>query len=195
MTSRYCELVIHGPGGLTRGFLTGFARGRGHEEPLFDAEAEGFDCSTLGERLHDLVRPSAQRLHLVAPTGLVPILREAVAAAQAEDWDVEIARATAIGGARFAFRFSIYSREEGGRLQEQLANLPEGLQLAESTAIEEKVHPEATGIEMYSPVHEYTLTGNGGIEGDVAAIVELYRDLRDEPLVQADHLALVLAED
>ena len=84
---RYREFVIEGPPGWTLGFIQGYVLGSGEALGVLDAEAEGFQCESLRERIRELLQRSSDTLHLVVPGDLAPRVRQAVAdAARSLAW-------------------------------------------------------------------------------------------------------------
>ena len=54
-----------------------------------------------------------------------------------------------------------------------------------------KVNPDAKGVEMYAPAHEYELKGEAVVAGPVDAVLDLHRQSRYEELIHLGHLELV----
>ncbi len=195
MPSRHLEIVLAGPRGYTLGFVQGFLAGGGVSGEVLDAEAEGFDVATLREKLHEMLRPSVDTLHLVVPVRLVPAVRAAVAAATARDRRVAVRHERSLAGARFQFAFAVYVREHGPAIRSIFENLPDGVRLAEGSAIQEKTWEDGRGIEVYSPVHEYELSGEGLIEGDLTGVLRVHRACTDDERIRAGAVELVPEAD
>jgi len=190
---RYYELVIEGPRGWGTGFLHGFLLGRGCRQAVLDAEEEGFDVESLREQIRELLLPMAEILHLVVPGPLAADVRRAVKAAASRGRTMTIRREHAITGTRFHFEFSIYSPRHASRLRRLLEHLPAGAHLSKGTSFTEIRDPDAGGLEMYAPVHQYELRGEGEVEGDLEAVLPIYRLCRDEELVQVSCAELIAA--
>jgi hypothetical protein len=182
MPDPYIEMTLQGPRGWTLGWLQGRLGTEGVR--LFDAEAEGFACAPMLERLHDLVTPSAEILHLLAPAPRVPELHEAVAAATGQGIALRILAEKPVRGTRFHFRLSIFSPEHGRRARSFFESLPPGVSLGEGTRFEEILHPEHAGVEAYAPVHDYELRAEGVVEGDLEGVLSVYRACRDDELIR-----------
>jgi hypothetical protein len=190
--AEYCEFVVQGQRGWTLGFIQGYIRGIGETVNVVDAEAEGFECEPLRERLLEMLQPSLETLHLVVPGGLGPHVRQAVAHAVEMGHDTEILHAQAIDGARFSFSARVYSKQHGEKIQAMFGDPPEGV--AVSGEMNVKVDPEAEGVEMYAPVHEYELKADCVVSGPIDGVLHLYRQAGQEELIQLDDLELVRAE-
>jgi hypothetical protein len=194
MSDRYYELAIEGPTGRTLGFVQGFLAGHHKGRRVLDAYQEGFDTDTLRERLREFFRPSMQTYHLLVPEDLVTLVEEAVQEGVDRGMDIEIRDKRPLTGARFPFSFQIFSREHGARCRSLFDPPPEGI-TCEDASFREVIHPEAKGVEAYAPAHHYELTGEGTVEGEVTAVLELHRTCRDEELIKQGDLEVIPLED
>ena len=190
---RYHELVIEGPRGWGAGFVHGFLEGRGSRLEVLDAEGEGFEVESLRERIRELLVPTAEILHLVVPEPLVADIRRAVKSSASRGRAMTIRIEHAVTGIRFRFEFSVYSRQHATRLRRRLEQLPPGARLSQGTSFTETRDPDAGGLELYAPVHQYELRGEGEVEGDLEAVLPIYRFCRDEELVQVSCAELIAA--
>jgi hypothetical protein len=188
---RYYELVIEGPRGWGIGFLHGFLLGCGSAHAVLDAEEEGFEVESLREQIREFLLPTAEILHLVVPGTMVPQIRRAIRAAASRGRAMTIKHERSLTGARFRFEFSIYSREHAARWRRRFENLPPGARLSKGTSFTEIRDPDARGLEMYAPVHQYELHGEGEVEGDLAAVLPIFRLCRDEQLVRVSCAELI----
>jgi hypothetical protein len=96
-----------------------------------------------------------------------------------------------LAGARFRFFARIFSREHAGRIRRLLTELPEGARAMPGSQWEEREDPDAKGEELYAPVHEYELKGDGGVEGELLAVLDVYRRCRDEELIRVERAELI----
>ena len=188
---RYQEVVIEGPRGWGLGFLQGYMRGHGHDDLVIDAEEEGFDCESFREQLREVLLPTEEILHLVAPNRLVPRIRKAVREAAGMGRRIAVKHARPLAGARFAFNFSIFSRPHAMRVRRLFDRLERGVHLTDGTRFEEIKNPDARGLEMYAPIHHYEMHGEGGVTGDLEGVLPLFRACRDEELVQVTRAELI----
>lgn len=191
MSNRFHEMIVRGSRGRTRGFLEGYLAERAIERPMIVADEEGFACETFRERVRDLLRPDHETLHLLVPAGLAGTIRRTIAAAVEAGVEAEIVGEREVEGARFAFRFRVYSRKAAIRVRSHFESLPEGVRLDPATEFEEIVDPHAKGIEGYAPVHEYELRGTGSVEGTIPGVLEVHRRCRDDELVDAESIEIV----
>ena len=191
---RYHELVIEAPRGWGLGFLQGFLSGGGIEHGVFDAEEEGFNCEPLREQIQELIRPAAEVLHLLAPAAIIPRVRRAAREATRRGRKMDVRHTRPLAGARFTFEFSIYSREHAIRIRHLFDRLGRGVHLIEGSRFDEIRDPDARGLEMYAPVHHYELHGKGGVEGEVEALLPIYRICREEDLIRTTRAELIGVE-
>jgi hypothetical protein len=194
MPERYYELAIEGPTGRTLGFVQGFLAGHEKGRRVLDAYKEGFDSDTLRERLREMFRPSMQTYHLLVPDDLLSLVEDAVREGVDRGMDIEIRDKRALAGARFAFSFQIFNREHGARCRSLFDPPPEGVTCADAQ-YRETIHPEAKGVEAYAPAHHYVLTGEGTVEGEIRAVLELHRKCRDEELIHQGDLEIIPLAD
>ena len=192
MTEFY-EFVIQGQTGWTLGFIQGYLRGHGETEGVLDAEAEGFHCESLRERFRELIHPSSDTLHLIASDRVGASVLEAVAEAVALGHATEMVHKERIVAARFTFSTTVYSREHGERIREMFKNTAEGVTVKGEMTV--KINPDAKGVEMYAPAHEYELKGEAVVAGPVDGVLDLHRQSRDEELINLGHLELVRETD
>lgn len=191
MAGDYVEVVVEGPKGWDRGFLQGFLRARGAEGTVLDADSEGFDCSGFRERLEELVHPGRERLHLIAPRGLEALLEEAVEASRQGEHPLRLVARRPVRGAAFSFSLRLFSREVGERVKALLFHPPAGVRVEWAAPLEERIDPKARGAELYAPVHDYELRGEGTCTGSLEGILGLHRALRREEPVHLRSLELL----
>ena len=192
MGTDYLEVVVTGHAHGAFSWLQGFLEGRGVDSGrIFEAEREGFACEPLRERLRDLVDPSHATLHLLVPSDLLAVTREAIDQAAERGEAMALKDARPLAGARFAYAFAAFSRPDGERLQTLFTSLGEGLALAPESGVELKIEPDAGGAEAYAPLHDYEARGQGTVTGDVAAVIRFYRRLREEEQMRLKPLELV----
>ena len=190
-STRFREVVLQGPPAWTRGFLAGYLRGSGEAAPLYDAEREGFDCASLRERVRDLFDKDTATLHLLVGEDALPALERAVRAAAEEVPHLRASGSRPLRGARFGFTLRTYSRGHGNRIRPDFEHPPEGASLLPGARFEETLRPEAEGVELLAPAHPYALEGEGTIEGEIPAVLGLYRRYREEELVRLTPLELL----
>jgi hypothetical protein len=91
---------------------------------------------------------------------------------------------------RFGFKAEAYNPEIGAKIHDALnSNLPDGILCADLE--KEERHPEAKGVELFTPAHDYVYKARGTIAGPPPGILEMNRRLRRLDFVQTERLELV----
>lgn len=191
MANRWMEIVLEGPRGWTIGFVQGYVAGRLPGAAAYDAELEGCDVSSVRERIRELVDRAHEIAHVLVAEDAVPVARESVEQASTLRPGVDVRLERWIGSARFSFSLECYSRESAERIRQHFRDMPEGVRVSAESRIQEFVDPEASGAEVYAPVHDFELTGSGALLGDVEGIVRMHRLLANEELVDCGEIRLV----
>jgi hypothetical protein len=79
-------------------------------------------------------------------------------------------------GGRFGFKAEAYNREIGQKIHEALnEDLPAGIDCIDLE--KEETHPDAKGVELFAPIHEYVYKARGTIVGTPPGILEMDRRL------------------
>jgi len=193
MNEQYYEVVIEGHFDLMKGFIMGFLAGRGIEGGVFfdqECHIEG-GCSTgplmrligardnvsiviVGSGLHDLLVAALNRHPHVIP--------------------LRIRKVRKVLSAAFNCKFRTYSREVGAELKDIVNRIPEGVDGKSGFEMHEKLDPEGKGIELFTPLHDYELTGKGRISGSVKGVLDLYQRLERFEVVELGELELTFGE-
>ncbi len=193
MKTSYLEVVIDGPRGWDVGFVQGYLYGEGNGGRVFDAEDEGFDCEPLREQLKQMLHYESDTAHLLVPSDLSDNVKKAVELSRNVHHAMEIRHERALKGGRFTFSVHIYSKEHAEKIRELFDGLPEGVSLVDSKGFQEKVDPDAKGVELYAPTHDYEMKGEGTVEGDLDGLIQVYRACRDEELIHQSEAELIPA--
>ncbi len=189
MNERYYEVAIEGKNDLVKGFVMGFLAGRGIEGSVFfDAECHiAGECAAgplmrlisvrdnisvviVGSGLHDLLVAALNRREHIIPLRIQKV-REVLSAA-------------------FTCEFRTFSREVGAELKEIVSGIPEGVDGESGFELHEKIDPEGKGVELFTPLHDYELTGKGRISGSVRGVLDLYHRLGRFEVVELGELEL-----
>jgi hypothetical protein len=94
---------------------------------------------------------------------------------------------------RFGFKAEAYSPEIGAKIHDALnSDLPDGIMCVD---LEKEVrHPEAKGVELFTPAHDYVYKSRGTIVGTPPGILEMNRRLCRLDFVHEEPLELVCRE-
>jgi len=96
----------------------------------------------------------------------------------------------AIREAAFAFRAEMFSRSLATAFRQALQDsVPQGTRVDDLQETED-VHPEAHGVELYAPVHDYIYRASGRVAGSFPGVVEIQRRLAEMEFVQVERLHL-----
>src|SRR5437867_6607505 len=107
--SEWHELVIQGADRTLRGFVAGFAAGRGDVAPvLFRADIE-LETSSIGERLRALFAAGSHHA-VFAPAPFAAALAVALEA-RGEELGLRLEHRRVITGAAFSFRVEVFAPE------------------------------------------------------------------------------------
>ena len=187
--TRWYEIAVHGREDIVRAFVAGFRAARGEREGVvfFGSELD-LEAESLGERLKELFVAGSHAI-LLAPEPLAGALADALVAA-GPGVGVRLERRREVRAAAFTFHAEMFSRALAEGLRQALrGSVPEGT-LVEDLNETEEVHPEARGVELYAPVHDYIYRASGRVAGLFPGVVEMRRRLADMEFVDVGGLHL-----
>ena len=125
----------------------------------------------LNARSHHVVFASAEQAREIARKLRLESLREVVEG-------------------RFGFKAEAYNPEIGAKIHDALnSNLPDGIMCVDLE--KEERHPEAKGVELFTPAHDYVYKARGTIIGKPPGILEMNRRLHRLDFVHEEPLELV----
>jgi len=124
----------------------------------------------LSEQVRALVGARTHQI-LFAPQSAARALKEAVRS----DPEMRVEGIREIASAAFDFKVEAFSEAVRDDIRGFLCTaLPDGVRLTGFTEREER-DPEAKGVELFAPAHEFTWQAQGTVEGDPAAVLDLQR--------------------
>jgi hypothetical protein len=127
--------------------------------------------SSLADRILEFLH--AQTHHLVFASAAQT--RELVRAIR-ESPDLKLEGIREVLGGRFGFKAEAYNREIGQKIHDALSSdLPAGIECHDLE--KEETHPDAKGVELFAPAHEYVYKARGTIVGTPPGILEMNRRL------------------
>jgi hypothetical protein len=178
----FVHLELHGSADEVKAFVEGYRLASGEQRVYSTAreniKTQGFFGSLV-----------SKAVHFVMPETFAGPLGEAIEAARLVDIRVENVRA--IDHGELEFEFKCFSRSDGVAIQEVVeTELPKGVVL-EGYETDETIDSGAKGAEMYSPVHEYVLTGQGRFHGPIEGIIAMGRRLDDQDFIHPGRIHLV----
>jgi hypothetical protein len=180
--SAWYEMVLEGREGDVRELLPGIATDG--ERPFWGEELDLYTGS-LPDRLRELLGARTHHLLFVPGTQAGPLVR----AIQGKD-EIRLEHVREVLSGRFSFTAKAFSPAVSGKIKHALHGpLPPGVVL-ETCEEEEDVDPEAKGVELYSPVHDYTYRCHGTFSGTPPGIFEIHRTMQALDFVHQEKLEL-----
>lgn len=181
------ELVVEGARSALRAFVAGFLAGAhaGEGDVLFGEDVH-LEPASLGERLRDLVHAGSHHV-LLAPEPLAGSLAAALAH---PDVPLRLERARVVAEAHFTFEAETFTRDGADEVRQRLlARFPAGVRVADVVEHEE-THPEAHGVELYAPLHNYVYRVRGRSVGSLPGVLEMHRRAQEMEFVEPSYVHL-----
>lgn len=194
MNEQYYEVVIEGDLDLAKGFIMGFLAGRSIEGGVFfDHACRIEDHEYETEPLLRLIHTRGNNNTIIVGSGLFDLLSAALNR-RPMIIALRIKKVRQVLSAAFDCRFRTYSREVGAEIKTIMDDIPEGVDGKSGFEIHEKRDREGKGIELYSPLHDYELTGKGRMSGSVKGVLDLYQRLGRFEVVEFGELELTFGK-
>lgn len=184
------EMVIEGKEEDIRELLPGVATDG--ECPYWGEELDLHEGS-ISDRIREMLGARTHHLLFVPGTQVGPLVR-AIQGKDEARTRVRLEHVREILRGRFRFKAEAYSPEVAEKIKHALhAPLPPGVVL-EACQEAEHVDPEAKGVELYSPVHDYTWRCSGTFSGTPPGIFEIHRTMQALDFVHQEKLELECRE-
>jgi hypothetical protein len=176
---RWYELLIEGPEDALESLNQGDLF-RGSELRLAESSVADRILEFLHAQTHHLVFASETRARELAQ-------------AIRESSDLKMEGVREVLGGRFGFKAEAYNREIGQKIHDALnTDLPPGIDCLDLE--KEVTNPDAKGVELFAPVHEYIYKARGTIVGTPPGILEMNRRLCQLDFVHEEPLELEYRE-
>ena len=186
----YRLMVLEGSHETCRAFLAGVTACQGLPWRVHFADEQGVHTEPFTRKLLERLHLEKEMDYVVLAESLVGHVRRALAVLPAEaGLDLTLRADHPIRRASFAYRFHVYSRDVAATVR----GLPAGVSL-EGAQEQERVEPDAGGVEAYAPEHEYELTGEGKIQGGFVEVLLMREKLAAVEMVKTEPVELVLGE-
>jgi hypothetical protein len=189
----YHELVIAGNYDLARGFVTGFLSGKAFPTPAVFSRECGVRRVSLGEKMLAWTGVQEHAAHVIVEEGIAGDLIREISAAEA-GLGLKVVSNRPIRDARFGFHFKVYAKIYGQEIKEIFGAAPSALRVEYEEAPEEKLDPDAKGMEAYTPSHEYEYSAKGSVGGAFSDLFPFFEKLLEHPLVEADEVELTYSD-
>jgi len=178
----FVHIELHGSADEVKAFVEGFRLASG-EQRVYSTARENIKIQGFFGAL------VSKATHFVVPEAFAGPLSGATEAARLVDIRVEHIRP--IDHGELEFDFKCFSQSDGVAIKEVVeTELPEGVVL-DGYETDEVIDSGAKGAEMYSPVHEYVLTGRGRFHGPIEGIIAMGRRLDDQDFIHPGRIHLV----
>lgn len=184
----FFEVVLEGVAEAGRGFLCGLLLGSGQPGYLEFPPEHAPPGRTLGDRLRGMVGLSPHECRAIIDQASRDRL-VALSSRLESEAGLRLSEEGRVRAARFPFHYQAFARRYGEEIRTLLKGLPGGLTVEGGDPVE-TLDPEARGLEVYSPVHDYEITGEGSISGRIDLVIEARRRLAEHPLVRTDPLEI-----
>jgi hypothetical protein len=188
---RDVEVVVQGKEDYVQGFVRGLLIGENsHWWPVFNHEF-GIQDETLAETLKEWVGLSDPLTRLIIPEVALPIVRRALDDPRSVGLALRSARP--IVTSSFDFTLAVFNAELGAKVRDIFGKVPPSVTVTGWAPIEEE-NPDATGVELYSPAHDYELKGQGAVAGPFREVLYVHEQARRVSQVKESRLALELGD-
>ena len=181
---RYFELAIEGPVDEVKGFCLGVKAICCKDATLIFSQQEGIERYGLSDLIKKFVHATKMVSHVICDE----TIKDRLTAAFETDGSYYVKESAEIESASFEFKIEAYSREHADRIKELLKK-QRGVKLSLGKIKEEK-RPEDKGVEVYTPVHDYTYAVNGKVSGAFDKVYEVFTKFKKEPLIEVSTMEL-----
>jgi hypothetical protein len=181
----FVELDLEGNTERATGFVEGFRLAGTDPAAVFLSEREPIEAEGLIDSIRERV---GRRTRVI----LSKRLAERMVAALAEAPRLELAahQPREIDYAELAFEFRVFDRDDAKQVRHLIEDeLPAGVRL-DDYHVDEKIEEDAKGVELYSPVHDYILSGSGTYVGAVDGVLEVAHRLDQQDFVHPKRVRL-----
>lgn len=184
MAAVYYELLVKGNEDKIFAYLNGYLTSKKIKKGVIFCDECPFDIHELRE----LIRYHGEVAHIVCRAGLRQTVLSALRSAPAA-YSFEIKKDRKISKAAFEFKFETFSKKVASGLKRTFTQMPKGLELLEYEP-EERIDPDAAGIERYAPAHDYRFAGKGKITGNVETLLDFHRQLSQSEFIKLEKIEL-----
>lgn len=169
------EVVIRGHERYAQGFIRGLFIGQHtHWWPVFHAEF-GIEGETLAEALKEWVGLAEPVSRFVIPEAAFETVLAALRDPRA--LGLKLVEARPIRSATFSLDAAVYSEAVGEQVKAILQRIPPSVSI-EGWRPAEVVDPDSSGVELYSPAHDYQLKGKASISGPFRDVLYMHEQCR-----------------
>lgn len=180
MTAKYVQTVFEAKEEFIRGYLQGFIAGKGASWRYFFNHNAGIKAESLKEKIREWTLLSDKYQYLLLQQELYDSVQQAGLQALS-------CHPVALG--KFSVTVKCASTKEAQEVKRIIAEKPVGVQTIDWQE-EETTDKKAHGVELYTPVHEYTCEASGSFTGEIETVIEFRQKLAEHSVVDAKQIEL-----
>jgi hypothetical protein len=172
------ELHVAGARGAFEALLSALPKGEAYDGEALEAEHE-----SMGERVREAIGMRSDHTLYAAAAAVVEVERQVAAGAE-----LAIAARRGFSRAAFGFRIETPSLELATDLRRTITEWP-GIERVE---LDEwgQLDPEARGLELYAPAHDFEYRASGRVAGPPHATLQLRKKLAATDFVRLGPLEI-----
>ncbi len=190
-SGRNIEVIVEGDEIRVQGFVVGLFLGSSTVDwPVFNTDF-GIEEERARSTLMEWVGLSEHLCHFVVREDSLGVISAALADPRIYKMSVKAARP--IEGASFSAEFTVYSEEQGAKVREIFEKVPNGVTV-EGFAPVVELHEDSKGVELYSPTHDYVMTGAASVSGDFRGVLYVHEQARRVEQIAETPLTLQAGE-
>ncbi len=190
--SEAVQFIVDGDDKLVLGFVHGlFIGARLTDWPVFNDQL-GIESESFAEQLKGWVGIHEQITHFVVDHESAPAVLAALSDPRCKG--ITLREARVVKAASFSFKFKVFTEEAGQRVRDIFGKVPPDV-LVTGFEPEETIRADDTqGVELYSPVHHYKLTGDGNVAGGFRSVLYVHEQARRLEQIDETELHLELGD-
>ncbi len=185
---RFYEVVFQGKPKVVKAFIKGLMMGAGRDKEVYYSFDEGVHHEGKIEKFKEMFGIRAVDCHVIVGSEGSTFLKK-MARRINVDTGLVINSNRYIRSASMAFEYHAYASRYSTEILNLLKPLPKGLKMI-GFVHEEKLDPDAKGVEAYTVAHEFEAEGHGTISGRIDLLIALKRKIANLPLIKAADIIL-----
>jgi len=188
------QILIEGSEEFLNGFMKGLTEGTGKIGFWLILDAKTFHLQSMGERIIERLKYSKHTFHLILDEALYSTFQDHFSS-HAVKSELKVIQASKVQNALFKFEFACYNPERANDINAMLsASNALDIQIKLEN-IKQTRDLSASGIELYTPAHEFEYTGKGTAEGSLKSILEFHNKMSECALFEINKINLHLGEE
>jgi len=191
MGKKYYEVVFEGNFDVICGMLEGFLLGKGAKWEWYSSKEAGIDSETFTEVIKEWASLKTKLHHIILEEEFHTTLQNTMKErSDLRHLKLKYTKSVReIKNCSFEFTANAYAKKYGEEIKAIIAAPPAGVTIENFNPVEE-MDNSAKGVELYTPVHDYSFKGEGTASGEFGGIIAFRKTLDDHPLVQVSSIKL-----